>query len=220
MNPPQIRALIFDMDGVISNTASLHYQSWQRLADEIGQPFSEKDYEPMLGMTRIESLRLFSADLAIDEATGQAWMARKNQYFQELATTIQPGDALPGIESLLAEAQTAGLALAVGSSSRNVHLVLGRLGLLEHFAVIGDGNTVINSKPAPDIFLWVAGALGCSPQEVLVIEDAPKGVQAALTGGFYVIGVGKANLAAAHGHYASLDDVSLSDLLACLPRVE
>lgn len=212
MIAPDIRAIIFDMDGVISDTAMLHYQSWQRLADEEGVQFSYEKYERMLGTTREENLRIFTEGLAVSDVTQQAWMTRKNGYFKEMAEQLTPEDALPGVNELLDQAEVAGLSVAVGSSSRNVHLVLGRLGLLDRFAVIGDGNSIVNSKPAPDIFLWVAGGLGISPQHVLVIEDSPKGVQAALTGGFYAVGVGKADLSAAHHHFDTLAGRTLDDL--------
>lgn len=219
MTTLDIRGIIFDMDGVISDTAELHYQSWQRLADEEGVAFSYATYLKMLGTTRDENLRIFTQNLSVDETTRQIWMARKNAYFQEMAQSLTPQDALPGVVPLLDEIAASDLAVAVGSSSRNVRLVLGKLGLLDRFAVIGDGNSIVNSKPAPDIFLWVAGGLGISPQHVLVIEDSPKGVQGALTGGFHAVGVGKADLSAAHHHLPSLEGVSLNDLLGYLMPV-
>jgi beta-phosphoglucomutase-like phosphatase (HAD superfamily) len=101
----------------------------------------------------------------------------------------------------------------VGSSSRNAKLVLEKLGIIDRFIIVGDGNSVINSKPAPDIFLWVAGAMRLFPQEVLVIEDSQAGIEAAKTGGFYVLGVGEHAGDSAHAHLPDLKDHSLQSLI-------
>lgn len=215
MNTADIRGIIFDMDGVIANTVQFHYESWQRLAQEEGVPFSRTTYARMTGRTRDVNLQIFTEGLDVDESTKADWITRKNLYFQEKMNSIQPGDELPGIRRLLDEAQAAGLRLGVGSSSRNARPILQRLQLYERFAVVGDGYTVSRSKPAPDIFLWVAGALGLPPRHVLVLEDSPAGVEAALRGGFCVIGVGDdAPADQAHAHLPHLGDVSLTKLLA------
>lgn len=216
MTQQQIRGIIFDMDGVISDTAVLHYQAWKRVADEEGLAFSRADYARMSGTTRTENLRLFTEGLDVDEATKQNWMVRKNDYFLEMIEQMQPGDAMPGIERLIHEAKAAGLKVAVGSSSRNARPVLTRLGLIDEFDVIGDGHTVVRSKPASDLFMWVAGALGLHPWEILVIEDSPKGVTAANNGGFNVVGVGHLDLSAASAQYDTLAAVSLMELIAQL----
>mgnify|MGYP006272837807 CR=1 FL=1 len=211
-----IRGLIFDMDGVIADTAEFHYQSWKQLADEEGIAFDRADNEQLRGKTRDVSLQIFTEGLEIDPETRTAWMARKNRYFHERMRQLQPGDALPGITRLIATAQARGFKLGVGSSSRNARPVLERLALLDEFDVIGDGYLTHNSKPAPDIFLWVAGGLRLAPRHLLVIEDSEAGVQAALTGGFYVVGVGSAPVQDAHATYATLADVTLDDLLTAV----
>ncbi|MDQ7025831.1 MAG: beta-phosphoglucomutase family hydrolase [Anaerolineae bacterium] len=207
-----IRGIIFDLDGVIAHTAEFHYLSWKQLADEEGLPFTRADYVPMNGTKREENLRLFTQGLDIDEATKQAWMARKNRYLVERIEQLQPQDAALGILRLLDESQAAGIKVAIGSASRNAKLVLKHLQLTDRFEVIGDGNTVVNSKPQPDIFIWVAGALRLRPQDLLVIEDSQAGVQAARHGGFYVLGLGEQSGQKAHAHLPNLADVSLLEI--------
>jgi len=211
-----IRGLIFDMDGVIADTDDMHYRTWKRLADEEGLAFSREQYLKMSGVGHKQNARVFTDGLNLDKATIDNWMARKQQYYVELRDTIQPQDVMAGVPRLIAEAKAAGLKLGVGSSSRNAKPVLKRLQLLDHFEIVGDGYTVHNLKPHPDIFLWVAGGLQLLPGQCLVLEDAIAGVDAALKGGFHVIGVGNAPLQKAHAHIASLADMSLKALLDLL----
>ena len=208
-----IRALIFDLDGVIANTEEFHYQAWQRLADEENIPFSRADNEHLRGLTRDASLRRLLNGRELDLPTFDAWMQRKDSYFKAQMASLRPGDALPGVEALIHEAKQVGLALGVASASRNARPVLEKIGLLGEFQVIGDGYTVDNSKPAPDIFLWVAGGLAVPPRQCVVFEDSQAGVQAALTGGFQVIGVGDGLVRAAHRRVERLDDLTLAEVL-------
>lgn len=216
MTTVDIRGIIFDLDGVIANTAELHYESWKRLAEEVHVPFTRDNYHAMSGKKREENLRLFTEGLNLDDATKQAWFERKNGYFVEKMNHLQPEDAMPGIPRLIAQAKEAGIKLGVGSSSRNAFPVLERLQLTHNFLVIGDGSSVVNSKPAPDIFLWVAGGLGLHPRHILVIEDSPAGVAAARAGGFYVIGVGDAPFQGANAVVPDFGNYELSDVLALL----
>jgi beta-phosphoglucomutase len=216
MSRADIHGLIFDLDGVIANTAEFHYQAWQRLADEEGVPFSRETYIRMSGTNRDENVRIFTEKLQVDDATKREWMIRKNGYFVELRDTLRHGDAMPGIENILKEAQAAGLKIGLGSSSRQAKEVLELLGLINFFDVLGDGNIITRSKPAPDIFLWVAGGLGLAPSQCLVLEDSPAGVDAALTGGFYVIGLGHNPLDKAHARLDNLAGKTLEALLKLL----
>lgn len=214
---PEIQGLIFDLDGVIAETAEYHYQAWQQLADEKGVAFDREKNKRLLGVTNDVSLRIFTEGVDIDDDTLQAWSKRKDSYFTERMNQLTPGDELPGVVQLLDDADAAGIPVGVGSSSRNARPVLRRLGLIDRFVAVGDGYTVENSKPAPDIFLWVAGGLGVLPRHALVIEDSAAGVQAALHGGFYVIGVGNAVGDNAHANLRDLAGLSLADLVALLP---
>jgi beta-phosphoglucomutase len=193
-----IRAFIFDLDGVITDTAEYHYLSWQRLADEEGLPFSRQDNEALRGVSRRESLNRLLKGKTIDEATAQTWMQRKNDYYIAYLDRITPDDLLPGIPELLDEAKAAGIKLAVASASKNAQPVLERLQIVHMFEAVGDGYSVVNTKPAPDLFIWTAGRLNISPPQAVVFEDAEAGVEAALTGGFWVVGIGNANVDKAH----------------------
>lgn len=213
MSKPEIRGLIFDLDGVIADTAEYHYRAWKRLADEEGVEFSRETYIRMSGTNRDENLRIFTENLQMDMAHKLEWMQRKNDYFVELRDTLSHGDALPGVENLLREAKAADIKIGLGSSSRQAKEVLELLGLIQFFDVLGDGNIITNSKPAPDIFLWVAGGLGVPPRHCLVLEDAPAGVEAALKGGFYVVGLGSNPLDKAHARLPHLGETTLETLL-------
>lgn len=211
-----IRALIFDLDGVITDTAEFHYRAWKRLADEEGIAFTREDNEALRGVSRRESLNRMLRGRPIDEPTAEAWMARKNAYYLSDLEGLSPADRLPGVNALLADAQAAGLQIGLGSASRNARMVLGKLGLGDAFAAIGDGNSVVNAKPAPDLFVWVAGALGVSPDHAIVFEDAEAGIQAARAGGFWTVGIGAATAGLAHVNYANMGEVTLADVLVRL----
>lgn len=211
-----LEALIFDMDGVVADTIELHYRAWLRLTHEEGIPFDRQQNERLRGLSRRTCLDLLFGPL--DEPTAAALMTRKNGYFHELLAVMTPADCAPGVKSLIEAGRAAGLKIGLASSSQNVYAVLGQLDLLDAFDAIGDRFAVVHAKPAPDIFLWVAGRLGVYPGRSLVFEDAEAGVAAARAGGFPVIGVGDpAIVGAADWVVPSLADVALPDLLARVP---
>lgn len=216
--PATIRAFIFDLDGVITDTAELQYRSWQRLADEEGLPFTRQDNVVLRSVPRRESLRRLLKGKVVDEDTAQAWMKRKNDYYLALLDS-DPPEMLPGIGELLAEASAAGIKRAVASASRNAFIVLQKLNALDMFDVIADASSVVHSKPAPDLLLWTAGRLNVSPQNAVVFEDAEAGVQAALVGGFRVIGIGNAGVDQAHIVLPNTEGLRLEALLERLNRL-
>jgi beta-phosphoglucomutase len=193
-----ILAFIFDLDGVITDTAELHYLAWKRLADEEGIPFTREDNDRLRGVSRRESLNRILKGRPVDEATAQLWMARKNDYYLQLLNNLAPQDCLPGVADFLKDAQSTGIKIGLGSASKNARMVLEKLDLLNRFDAIGDGYSVVNSKPAPDLFVWVAGALHVSPTQAVVFEDAEAGIDAALSGGFWTVGIGCAKVGHAH----------------------
>jgi len=211
-----IRGFIFDLDGVITDTAEFHYLSWQRLADEEGLPFTREDNEALRGLSRRDSLLRLLKGKVVDEPTMQEWMTRKNGYYMDFLQRITPENRLPGVGRFLQEARQAGIKTAIGSASKNASVVLERLQLLELLDVVGDGNSVVNAKPAPDIFIWVAGRLNLPPTQVVVFEDAEAGIEAALRGGFYTVGLGSANVNKAHLVLLNLADAHVGDVLARL----
>lgn len=208
-----IQAFIFDLDGVITDTAELHFRAWKRLADEESIPFNREDNEQLRGVSRRESLKRILKGRPIDEDTALEWMTRKNEYYLDYLNTLAPTDCLPGVEDFLTAARDAGIKTGLGSASKNARSVLEKLGLLNLFDVIGDGYSVVNSKPAPDLFLWVAGALQVSPDEAIVFEDAEAGIDAALTGGFWTVGIGSVNVSQAHLIVSGLSALKVDDLL-------
>ncbi len=214
--PLDIQAFIFDLDGVITDTAEYHYRSWQRLADEEGIPFTRQDNEALRGVSRRESLNRMLKGRPIDEATAQAWMERKNNYYVAYLNEISPANMLPGAVNLLDEAHAAGIKTAIASASRNARPVLEKLQIAFRFDAVGDGYSVINTKPAPDLFIWTAGRLDVSPAQAVIFEDAEAGVAAALTGGFWAVGVGSTEVQRAHVILPDLANAHVKDILAAL----
>lgn len=212
--PPEIHGLIFDLDGVITDTAEYHYLAWKQVADEENIPFTREDNEALRGLSRRESLNTMLKGRPIDEATAQNWMERKNTYYLEHLEELTPENLLPGVPQLLADARARGLKLGLGSASKNARLVVSRLGMESTFDVIGDGYCVVNAKPAPDLFLWVAGALQVYPTQAVVFEDAEAGVAAARAGGFFTVGLGQAARNQPTVWLPSLEQASLSDILS------
>lgn len=188
-----IRGFIFDLDGVITETSELHYQSWRQLADEEGLPFTREDNEQLRGVSRRQSLMLLLKGKTISEAMMQDYMTRKNNYYHDYLQSMTPDDSLPGVREFLADARAKNIKLGIGSASRNARPVLEKLALLDQFEIIGDGYSVVNGKPAPDLFVWVAGGLQLPPQDVVVFEDAEAGIASAQAAGCKTIGIGSPN---------------------------
>ncbi|MEF3274430.1 MAG: beta-phosphoglucomutase [Chloroflexus sp.] len=213
-----IKGFIFDLDGVLTDTAEYHYRAWKRLADELGIPFTRAENEALRGIPRRESLLLLLKGRTYPEETLRELMERKNGYYLEYIREITPRDVLPGARELLSEIRAAGLKAALGSASKNAREVIERLGIADLFDTVADGYSVTRQKPAPDLFLHAAALLGLSPVEVVVVEDAAAGVEAALTGGFYVVGIGpRERVGKAHVVLPDLVGVRLNQLLAQLP---
>ncbi len=213
---PHIAAVIFDLDGVITNTVYFHYLSWQQLADEEGIPFDQETHdEGMLGLNREDALHYLLGDRYLAPIQRQLLLKRKNDYYLELINELNHNHLLPGIGNLLVELHTAGIKIALGSSSKNAELVLQRLSIRHFFNFIADGHSVPYLKPAPDVFLYAADALQIAPNRCLVIEDAPAGVAAGLAAGMWVLGVGPyERLSRAHLVLPTLSGIGWADILA------
>lgn len=210
----EFKGLIFDLDGVITDTIELQYQAWKRLADEEGLEFTRQDNEALRGLTREDSLIYILKGRELAPETAQSWMARKNQYFHEYLEHLTSADVLPGVRELLIEARNAGLRLGIGSSSKNARALITRLGMLNFFDMIEDGYAAVPPKPAPDIFQLVARQLGVLPHETIIFEDSAVGIQAALKGGFWTVGLGTDQVKNAHLCLPSLAQTSLSSIIA------
>jgi kojibiose phosphorylase len=214
---PDIRAFIFDLDGVLTDTAEFHYRGWKQLADDEGIPFSREDNEALRGISRRESLNLLLKGRKISEEQAEAWMERKNNYYRALLLGMTPDDVLPGALAILAQLRQAGIKIAIASASKNAPDVVGRLNLSSAIDVLCDGHSVDRPKPAPDLFLFAAKQLGIPPEACVVVEDAEAGVDAAIAAGMRSIGLGPAERV---GHadlvLPSLEGQDLADILARL----
>jgi len=209
------RGCLFDMDGVIVDSASHHYVAWKRLAEELSIPFTEEDNHALKGLSRVDSLEhiLRLGHLQLDEKTKLKLMAQKNAWYLHLIEGMRAKDILPGAAELIRELSEAGVGVGLGSSSRNAQLILDNVGLTSFFDVVVDGNHITLSKPDPEVFLKGAQGLGLHPHEIVVFEDASSGVRAAKTGGFFAVGVGSPEqLGQADVVVPNLEGVTLEDL--------
>jgi beta-phosphoglucomutase len=212
---PQIEAVIFDLDGVLTSTVDFHYLSWQRLAEDESIPFDDQIHEQILGLNREDSLRYLWGQRQITEAQKQELLERKNDYYLQLIDRLNSQHLLPGIWNLLNELTAKQVKIALASSSKNAEIVLQKLGIIHFFDRVADGNSVTHSKPEPDIFIHAANLLKIPPDRCLVIEDAAAGVQAALAAGMWVVGVGPYDrLHQAHVVLPSLENITWNDLMA------
>ena len=212
-----IRAFIFDLDGVLTDTAEYHYRGWKRLADEEGIPFTREDNEHLRGVARRESLMLILKEREYPEEKIMKMMERKNNYYLAFIKEITPQDLLPGAKELLEEIHATGIKNALGSASKNVPDVIQRLGIRDLFDAIADGHSVERQKPAPDLFLHAANQLGLTSAECVVVEDAAAGIEAALSGGFRSVGLGpRERVGKADVILPNLDGVKLVGLLSSL----
>lgn len=205
--------VIFDLDGVLVDTAEYHYRAWQALADRIGVPFDRRANEALRGVDRENSLLLLLGARAdrFTEAEKAAFCAAKNADYVRLIETITPADLLPGAEALLRALRAARIPCAVASSSKNAPAVIARLGIGDLLEAVIDGAQVAKAKPDPELFLMAAARLGVMPAHCVVVEDAEAGVQAALAGAMRAIGIGDpARVGAAHRVCATVADISVA----------
>lgn len=196
-----IRAALFDLDGVIVDTAKYHYLAWRRLAAELGFEFTEAANERLKGVSRMRSLDIlleaggFGPD-AFSVAQKGEMAERKNRWYVEYISRMTPDEILPGAFSFLKEVRATGVRTALGSASRNTGIILARLGIGGLFDAVVDGTMVSRTKPDPEVFLRCAELLGgnISPAECVVLEDAAAGIEAAVAAGMYSVGVGSPDI--------------------------
>ena len=214
---PDIQGFIFDVDGVLTDTAEFHYRAWQRLADEEKLPFDRQANEALRGVSRRGSLLHIIGERQYSEAALQEMMERKNRYYVESIETITPKDLFPGAIELLQELKQAGIKIAIGSASKNARTVIEKLGIGNLVDAIADGDSVEPPKPAPDLFRFAAKQIGLEPAQCVVVEDATVGIEAAIAGGMRSIGIGpKTRVGAANIVLPNLIGVHLIDLQAQL----
>ncbi|MDI7247229.1 MAG: beta-phosphoglucomutase [Bacillota bacterium] len=215
---PAVEAAIFDLDGVIVDTAKYHYMAWKRLANELGFDFSPKDNERLKGVSRMRSLEILLeiAGLRLDEHSKAELAEKKNQWYIEYISTISPAEILSGVPEFIGGLRKLGVKTALASASKNAPTILGNLGIASLFDAIVDGNAVSMAKPNPEVFLVAAGRLGADPRRCIVFEDAEAGVEAAHRAGMYAVGVGSPDVLRHADHvipgFAGLDPAAILEL--------
>ena len=214
MNTP--KAIIFDLDGVLTDTSEYHYQAWKHLADDEGIPFTQEENDAHLrGVGRRDSLMYLLKGRKVSEEQMQEMMGRKNRYYTELIKNMSPKEVVAGGVDLLKEIRQAGIKTAIASASRNTTTVLQRLEITSYFDGIADGNSVVNGKPAPDVFVFAAGIVNTSVVDCLGIEDANAGIEAIKAAGMTALGIGpNERFPKADKVMDNLENKNLQDLLA------
>ena len=190
-----IKAVIFDLDGVIVFTDKFHYQAWKKMADTMGIYFDEKINNRLRGVSRMDSLEIILERYEgkpLSEKKKQELAEQKNATYRELLKTMTPEDITSEVRETLAEIRRRGYGIALGSSSKNAKFILERVHLLDAFDKISDGNNITKSKPDPEVFLKGAEYLSERPQDCLIVEDAEAGIDAGIAGGMKTAAIGDA----------------------------
>jgi beta-phosphoglucomutase len=211
----RIEACIFDLDGVIVDTAKYHFMAWKRLADQLGIHFSEKDNERLKGVSRMDSLEIILeiGNRKLNSVMKHEYATLKNNWYIDYISRMTHDEILPGCLEFIYELRNADVRVAIGSASKNTPMILDRTGIKELFDAVADGNIVTKAKPDPEVFIKVANMLGIKSVNCVVFEDAVAGVQAALDAGMMCIGVGSAKvLTEAHFIISGLNEMNLEKL--------
>ena len=189
----EIKACLFDLDGVVVDTARYHYLAWKKIADDLGFSFSLHDNERLKGVSRMESLDILLeiGKIKVDLKTKEELAATKNSLYVSYIQKMTPDEILPGVIRFLDELHNSGMLIALGSASKNAMSILDKINISQKFDAMIDGNKVSKAKPDPEVFLKGAIELGIDPQYCLVFEDAQAGIDAARNGGMHIIGIGQ-----------------------------
>lgn len=214
---PTLKGVIFDLDGVLTDTAEDHYQAWQALADTHGFAFDRAVNEQLKGVDRAGSLRLIldHAGTAVDPDRFDAMLAEKNDLYRTRLAAYSPANLFAGVTRLFAELRAAGLRIGLASASRNAGDVVRLLGISDQFDFIADAGAVAHGKPAPDIFLACAAGMGLAPDLCIGIEDAQAGIAAIHAAGMVAIGIGSEEaLPDADLNIPAIGDLTLGQILS------
>jgi beta-phosphoglucomutase len=209
-------ACIFDLDGVIVDTARYHFLAWKKLTDKLGIYFTEEDNERLKGVSRMASLEIILeiGNIKTDDSTKLEYATLKNKWYTEFIGKMTPDEILPGSLDFIKDLREASIRVAIGSASKNTPLILKRVGILDLFDAVADGNIVSKAKPDPDVFIKAAEMVNVKPGKCVVFEDAVAGVQAALNAGMICIGVGSPKiLTKAHYVVSGLKEMNIEKLI-------
>lgn len=210
-----IKACIFDLDGVIVDTARYHYLAWKRLAKEIGVDLTLEDNERLKGVSRMRSMEIILeiGGISISEHEKESLANKKNTWFVDYVERMAPEEIFPGVKAMIHKMRELGIKLALASSSKNAKTVIQLLHIQNEFDSVVDGTMITHTKPHPEIFLLAASKLGIEPENCLVFEDAEAGVEAALAAGMKCVGVGSPEmLKAANRIVSTTSEFPLSEL--------
>ncbi len=210
----KIKGLIFDLDGVIVDTAKYHFLAWKRLANSLGIDFTQAENEQLKGVSRRGSIDKILAwgKVQLSETEIEDLMYKKNLWYLELMGEMDETEILPGVLKILNQAQKMGLKIALGSASKNAPVILEMVKLTHYFEAIIDGNVVSVSKPNPEVFVRGAQKLGLQNEECVVFEDSTSGIEAALNGNMFAVGIGNAKtLHKAHLVLEGFDGIELEE---------
>jgi len=190
--PPGARAALFDLDGVLGDTARYHYRAWKKLANSLGFDFSDRDNEALKGVSRAESLEIILALGGVTKTPEEkaALADQKNRWYVDMIGGMDPSELLPGVVDYLTHLRSRGVKVALGSASKNAGTILAKTGIAALFDAVVDGNRVTRSKPDPEVFVTGARDLGVDPLRCVVFEDSRSGVAAARAAGMTVVGIG------------------------------
>ncbi len=189
-------AFLFDLDGVLVDTAVFHYQAWRRMTRELGFDIDAAFNETLKGISRMDSLEriLAHGQVTLTQKEKEDYATRKNEWYLELVNQMTPADILPGVENFLRAARAENIRIALGSASKNAPVILEKTGILPYFDAVIDGNQVSRSKPDPEVFLKGAQAVGLPASSCVVFEDAFAGIEAAKAAHMYAVGIGSAEV--------------------------
>ena len=208
----EVKGLIFDLDGVVVSTEQNHFESWKRIASVLGAEFNEELNENLKGVSRADSLRfiLDNSKMEIGQSEFEGLLITKNEFYRESIGDLSRDNILPGVIEVIEKAKALGIKVMIGSSSRNARFILDKLGIIDEFDHIVDGNDVTFPKPHPEVFLNGAKLANLDPENCIVFEDAASGVKAAKEGGFKAVAVGNPHIKdLADEYYETLKEFTL-----------
>ncbi|MFZ9002421.1 MAG: beta-phosphoglucomutase [Robiginitalea sp.] len=187
-----MKGFIFDLDGVIVDTAKYHYLAWKHLADQLGIPFSEEDNERFKGVSRRRCLEILleMGGMEVPQMQFDAWLQEKNEDYLQYISQMDSSEILPDVPRVLDYLRGKDIPMALGSASKNAKAILEKVELTSYFRTIVDGTEVAKAKPDPEVFLIAADRLKIPPADCVVLEDALAGIEAANSAGMYSIGIG------------------------------